>query len=302
LLKEIEVFRTVMTAGTTSKAARLMGVSQPAVSQALRRLEQRAGIALFLRVRGRLQPTPAAHALLAEVDRYFVGLDIIEHRLRSLSQFTGGRLTVASLPALGIGFLPRVLRNMELLAEQRTVSLQIMSSREVRARLLSGQCNIGLMADEVSTIGLEHSIFSRLHGVVAIPVSHPLARRTVIEPADLNGQPFIALNPEDTSRRQLQGALDKYSVVPSVVIETPYSVSVCELVQQGVGLGLVNPVAALDYIQRGIVLRPFSEELIFTGILAFPAGTQLTPFMQTFIAAMRTQLAADMDAVSASMP
>lgn len=301
MLREIEVFRTVMTAGTTSKAARLMGISQPAISQSLRRLEQRAGVALFLRIRSRLQPTPAAHALLAEVDRYFVGLDLIEHRLRSLSQFTGGRLTVASLPALGIGFLPRVLRNMKLLAEQRTVSLQIMSSREVRERLLSGQCDIGLMADEVSTIGLEHSIFSRLPGVVAIPISHPLAHRTVIKPTDLNGQPFIALNPEDTSRRQLQGVLDRYSVVPSTVVETPYSVSVCELVQQGVGLGLVNPVAALDYVRRGIVLRPFSEELVFTGILAFPAGTQPTTFMQTFIAAMRTQLAMDMSAVSALM-
>src|SRR3546814_9921841 len=91
LLREIEVFRTVMTSGTASKAAKLMGVSQPAISQALGRLEQHAGIALFLRVRGRLQPTPAAQALLIEVDRCFVGLDVIEHRLRSLRQFTGGR-------------------------------------------------------------------------------------------------------------------------------------------------------------------------------------------------------------------
>src|SRR3546814_17186329 len=132
LLREIEVFRTVMTSGTASKAARLMGVSQPAISQALQRLEQRAGIALFLRTRGRLQPTPAAQALLAEVDRCFVGLDVIEHRLRSLSQFTGGRLNVASLPALGIGFLPSVLRNIPLLSEQRTVSLPLMSRTEKR--------------------------------------------------------------------------------------------------------------------------------------------------------------------------
>ncbi|NYT36346.1 LysR family transcriptional regulator [Allopusillimonas soli] len=301
LLREIEVFRTVMTSGTASKAAKLMGVSQPAISQALGRLEQHAGIALFLRVRGRLQPTPAAQALLIEVDRCFVGLDVIEHRLRSLRQFTGGRLNVASLPALGVGFLPRVLRNMKLLAEQRTVSLQIMSSREVRERLLSGQCDLGLMADEVSTIGLEHSIFSRLDGVIAIPASHSLSCKPVIKPQDLNGQAFIALNPEDTSRRQLQSVLDKHSVVPSVVIETPYSVSVCELVQQGVGLGLVSPVTALDYAQRGIVLRPFSEQVVFTGILAFPAGTQLTAFMQTFISAMRTQLATDMSQLTALM-
>src|SRR3546814_16265808 len=108
---------------------------------------------------------------------------------------------------------------MTLLSEQRTVSLQIMSSREVRERLQSGQCDLGLMADEVSTIGLEHSILSRLHGIVAITASHPLSRKSVVKPAALTGKPFIALNPEATSRRPLQSVLARYSVVPSVVVE-----------------------------------------------------------------------------------
>ncbi|PLC54643.1 LysR family transcriptional regulator [Pollutimonas nitritireducens] len=301
LLKEIEVFRTVMTCGTTSKAAKLLGVSQPAISQSLRRLEAQAGIALFLRLRGRLHATPEAQALLVEVDRCFVGLDAIEHRLRSLRQFSGGRLSVASLPALGIGFLPRVLGSMDLLAKQRTISLQIMSSREVRERLLSGQCDMGLMADEVSTIGLEHSFFSRLNGIIALPATHPLAGKSIIKPTDLHGQPFIALNPEDTSRRQLQVILDKHSVTPSVLVETPYSVSVCEMVQQGLGIGLVSPVMALDYAQRGIVLRRFTETITFTCILGFPVGKQLTSFTQAFLSAMRTQLEKDMKTLDALM-
>ena len=78
LLREVEVFRSVMSAGSASKAATLMGVTQPAVSQSIKRLEQAAGFALFHRLRGRLHPTPEAVALLVEVERAFVGLSSIE--------------------------------------------------------------------------------------------------------------------------------------------------------------------------------------------------------------------------------
>ena len=84
LLREIEVFRSVMSVGSASKAAALLGVTQPAISQSLRRLEEAAGFPLFRRLRGRLQPTPEAQALLVEVERVFVGLSSIEHRMRSL--------------------------------------------------------------------------------------------------------------------------------------------------------------------------------------------------------------------------
>jgi len=62
LSRDIEIFRTVMTSGSATRAARVLGLSQPAVSMALRRLEQRAGLELFQRPGGKLQPRPACRA------------------------------------------------------------------------------------------------------------------------------------------------------------------------------------------------------------------------------------------------
>ncbi len=69
-IREIEAFRAVITSGSTGKAARLLGVSQPAVSQAIRKLEELAELRLFDRIGGRLQPTQEAHALMTEVDKF----------------------------------------------------------------------------------------------------------------------------------------------------------------------------------------------------------------------------------------
>lgn len=297
MLREIEIFRTVMTVGTTSKAARLLDISQPAVSQSLRKLEEYAGLALFQRLRGRLHPTPEALVLMAEVDRCFVGMEAIDHRIKSLRQFGVGRINVASMPAMGAGFLPRVLGAVDLFQEKVTVSLQLMSSREVRERVVAGQCDVGLMADEVSTAGIEHSVFARFEGVIAMPKGHALARKSCITPSDLDKQPFIALNPEDTTRRRLQAVLVSHGITPSVVVETPFAFTICELVCQGVGIGLVNPLMALEYANRGVVLRPFSVPVPFTCLLGLPAGKPMAGVTQTFLAAMRKQLDHDLRAI-----
>ncbi len=107
--REIEVFRTVVTSGSTARAAELLGISQPAVSQAVLRLERDCGVSLFDRVRGRMIPTHAAHVLMTAIDRYFIGYEAVEHVIRSLGSFAEGRLTVAALPAIGNCFIPRVI-------------------------------------------------------------------------------------------------------------------------------------------------------------------------------------------------
>lgn len=301
LIREIEIFRAVMNAGSASKAARLLNLTQPAVSLSLRKLETHAGLPLFERVRGKLVPTQEAHALLAEVHRCFVGLDAIEHRLRSLRQFGVNRIRIASLPGMGVGFLPRVLSELDLRARKITVSLQIMASREVRARLLAGEADIGLMADEVSLDGLEHSVFARYEGVVALPLGHPLARKKLIRPADLARYPFLSLNPEDGASVRLDEIFRRHGVTPDTVVETPYTISLCELVRHGVGIAVVNPVTALDYAGRDIVLRRFSEKLEYGCMLAMPSGRPLTAFSQQLLSAMRARLAADLEGLNASL-
>jgi len=292
--REIEIFRAVMTAGSVSKAARLLGVTQPAVSQSLRRLETHAGMPLFQRLSGKIYPTQEAVALLAEVHRHFVGMDAIEHRIRSLRQFGTGRVRIASLPGIGVGFLPRVLGELKLAEQNVVVSLQIMSSRDVRRRLLANEADIGLMADEVALTGLEHSVFARYDGVVALPVGHPLAKKAVIAPADLAPYPFVALNPEDGASERLDAIFRAHGVAPRVVVETPYTIGLCELIRNGVGVGIVNPVTALDYADRGIVLRAFSERLEFVCMLAMPAGKPLSAFMMELLSVMRARLDTDL--------
>ncbi len=296
---EIETFRALMRTGTTHKAAQLLHVTQPAVSQSLKRLESQAGLMLFQRTGGRLVPTPEALALMQEVERSFIGMDSIEHRLRSLRDFGLGRLEISCYPAFGLGFMPRALARLqaELARDENSpwpqVSLQVQSSKDVRERVAMGLCDFGLMADELPLGGMDHSDFARMKGVVVMPAGHALARFKTIAPKQLAEIPFIALNPEDASRRRLEAMLHEHDVSLKVAAHTPYAASVCELALQGLGVGLVNPITALDYVDRGLIVRRLSVDVQFACVLVLPSGRVLSKTAQSFLATMRHQLAQD---------
>lgn len=296
-MREIEVFRAVMQAGTTSKAAVLLGISQPAVSQAIRKLETWSELRLFERVRGRLVATQEARALMVEVDRCFAGFELIQHRIRSLKSFGLGRIAIASFPALGMSFMPRAISSFDVEKRQLQLSFQIMSSREVYQQVSTGQVDFGLMADELSLSGLEHSRFLSLPGVIVMNAKHPLAGKDVIDADDLVSHPFIALNPEDATRRRLEKALHAMNKSLHPVIETPYTFSICELALCGVGMGLAHPIIALDYKARGLVLKRTSVKSNFTAVLVFRPGVPLSENAKELLKIMRIQMAADIQAL-----
>lgn len=301
LSREIEIFRVVMTTGSATKAARLMNLTQPAISQSLRRLEQSAGLALFQRTGGKLQPTQEARALLAEVERHFVGMEVIEQRLRSLRQFGVGRIRIASFPGVGVGFLPRVLADLTQERERSLVSLQIMASPDVRRRILSNEAELGVVADDVSTSGIDATLFAHYFGVVALPAGHALARHRRITPAMLARYPFIALNPEDSVSLRLERICRQHSVELRTVVECPFTISQCELVRNRVGVAIVNPITACDYLHAGLVFRPFSEQLSYTSLTVQPAGQPAPSFIRQMLGAMRKRLEADMLTLSQAM-
>jgi DNA-binding transcriptional LysR family regulator len=78
-----------------------------------------------------------------------------------------------------------------------------------------------------------------------------------------------------------------------VLVQTPYAASVCEMSLRGLGVGLVNPITALDYAERGLVVRRFSIDVSFTCLLALPAGKVLSATARDFISLMRLQLVED---------
>ena len=110
-LRHIEVFNAVMLTGSVSAAARMINVTQPAVSRTLQHAELQLGFALFQRERGRLKPTVEAQTLYPLIERLFSQLDEVQRLSASLQAGRGkGELRVLTVLALSYEVFPRAMQ------------------------------------------------------------------------------------------------------------------------------------------------------------------------------------------------
>jgi DNA-binding transcriptional LysR family regulator len=287
--RHVEVFRAVMTAGSVTGAAALLFTSQPTVSRELARMEQLLGFMLFDRVKGRLQPTVQALALFDEVQRSYVGLERIVNTAATLRQFAHGQLSVVCQPAFAHALLPPVCR--AFLAKHPGVGISItpQESPLLEEWLSAQRHDLGLTEGDTAPAGTRLTVLMQADEVCVLPEDHPLARKPRLKPADFAGQPFVSLSPSDPYRLQVDEVFRQAGVERRQVVETHSAVSVCAMVQQGLGLAIVNPLTALDCVGRGLVIRPFAVSIPFRVSVVRPVHRPGNPLADEFGKALQLE-------------
>lgn len=287
-LGELEAFDAVMRMGSTSRAAEFLGISQPAVSRAVARLARSTRLTLFRQVGGRLAPTPEAIALHEEVERAFIGMDQLRARAAMIREFGASGLRLACYPALGLSFAPKAIQRYRSRDRTGHVTLLIAGSNAVRDMVASGQADVGLTADEIDTSRVSVQPFMSAPAVCVMAASHRLAGRENVTPADLEGEPFIALSPDDTVRRRIERTLEEAQLQTRTVVETQYSEVVCNLALEGVGIGIANAMTykASQFESRGLVARPFIPAIPFRALILTSKDRLKSTRAETLIAAL----------------
>lgn len=268
--RQVEVFQAVMTTGTASRAAQILRISQPAVSKAIQELERSVGFALFFRTKGRLLPTEEARQLYREVEASFVGMAKLRSAAARIKDFGSGEIRVACLSALSTTILPKALSAFHRRHPKVAISLHAPLSSVVRDLVANGSFDLGLAADEIDLTGVDFQPYTNYRAVLALHPGHPLEHFPVVRPSDLDGLPFIALAPEDTTRRQSTYFFDIEAANPRIVLETPFSTTICAMVRAGMGCGIVHPLTAEVYRRDGLVLKPFEPAVYFRTLLLTP--------------------------------
>lgn len=270
--RQLEAFRAVIETGQVTAAADVLNTTQPSVSRMIADLESAAGFRLFQRKGRQLLPTSEALALYEEVERSFVGLNKIARVIADIRDFRRGSLLIAGMPALALKFLPDVIATFVTAEPGIAVSLRARSSQAVLQHLSSQQFDLGFASLET-----DHPAVTRRPICIApmqavLPVGHPLAAKAFLEPGDFHEQPFIALGAEIPTRSETDVFMAIGNARPRIVAEAQLSASICELVANGAGLSIVEPVTAANFAGAGrIVARPLHPEQPFRYDLLLPA-------------------------------
>jgi DNA-binding transcriptional LysR family regulator len=281
--RQVEAFRALMLTGSVSAGARLMNVTQPAVSRLIRDLQEILGLRLFERRGARLLPTSEARSLYDEVERSFVGLHRIAQAAAELRTRRAGSLRIAALPALANGFLPRFVGRFLADRPKLDLALYGLISHIVLDWVASGQCDVGFAEVPPAHPAVTLERMPEVAQVAVLPRGHKLARRSTIRPRDLAGESFISLGHSTLIRFRIDAIFADHDVERVMRVETPLSEIACALAAAGVGATIVDPFTAKEYASRGLAVRRFEPLVGFEFAALYSAQRGLSAVAREFI-------------------
>ena len=261
--RHLEVFRAVVRSGGASAAARALCVSQPGVSKILHEAEALCGFVLFNRVRGRLEPTKQALRLFEESEKLFVGMEEIERLLDRIRRQEARRALIASIPVLAQELIPETLADARVDSTSLKIAISTRDAGGVLALVGSGTADIGFIGAAPIDTRLKSAVIARAPAYLGVPSDHPLARRDVATPRDLDGEALIAGSRHEGQQTRVDAILTAARSHPREAYESPLVTGAAALAAQGLGVTFCDIFTARAFLGRGLVLRRFEPRFTF---------------------------------------
>jgi DNA-binding transcriptional LysR family regulator len=277
-----------MIHGTMTRAAELLGISQPAISSTIANLEHETGLKLFVRKGGRLQPTPEARLFFVEAERALEAVEKTNRIAKEIRTGKRGHLAIAAYASISINLLPRLMA--EFAKERPGLELKIITrnSQSVRELMSTQQFDLAIAELPLDYPTSNMEVIS-YECQCMVPIGHPLAELEVITPADLDGVPFVTLFKGDPIYQQLAMAFSAYGSSWNVVAETEFFSTACELVCSGMGVGIIDPVVSLPFTGN-LLLKPFSPVIKYEIALLLPTQEEPSQLAREFAHFLRQHL------------
>lgn len=289
-LRQIEVFRAIMVTGSISGASKLLMVSQPAVSRMLSHTEQRIGLTLFERIKGRLYPSPEARRLFQDVEHVYRDVQRVNTTVQDLVQQRHGVLRIASSPSLGHELLPQVIARFRQDYPEIRVSLECLRHVLLRDRLLDGYADLALSLFPIEHPNLE---VTRLQGApirLIAPEDHPLCAKSEITMAMLAEESFIGYLPETPFCDLIKMIFEDEKAPYQPAMEASSPQYACAMVKAGAGLALVDEFS-LSAASAGVKTLPIRFSYRLSANLLHLRESPLSQAARMFADCLREHMA-----------
>ena len=261
-LRQFEIFAAAADSVSFSAAAIRLGISQPALSEAIRRIERETGKALFERTTRSVKLTDAgrhAAVIAREVVRDFtraVG------RLKDSEAGKHSRISVAALPSIACAILPRVFADFTRAYPGIDVALSDVQHERAMAMITEGLADIAITIKPGKSRELvfESVAFDVAHLICRR--DHPLARRKAVRWRDLADVPFIGITRISSVRRLTDAAFvhSELSVEPRYEVEqVPSAIA---LVEAGLGVTVLPSLTFAMFKGRDLAMRPLVKPVL----------------------------------------
>lgn len=281
--RQVDAFRTVMQAGTVTEAARMLGVSQPAVSRLILDLEEQVGFKLFRRSGRSLTPTEEARLLADEVRRALSGLERIKDTAAAIRSFRHARLSLITNPTFSNMIAPDLIRRFSIRHPEASVALEVQASDDTVEWLVTQEFDFGIVPGQIDTPHLNALPLVDQASVCVVPEGHRLAARDRVGPTDMEGECFVSYWPGSRFRFVIDEMFRAAGVERRLQYEARTTDAVRRLVAAGLGVSVIGTIDAPTQSLPGCKTIDFAPVVPFSAKLIWSGQRQPSAIAQAFL-------------------
>ncbi|MBA2303022.1 MAG: LysR family transcriptional regulator [Acidobacteria bacterium] len=267
-LPDLHAFVTVARERSFSVAARRLHRTQPAVSQAIRRLEDELGDRLFDRTSRNGALTEAGTLLLDHAQRILRMTSEAEAAVRELQQVRRGRVVIGANEAAVHSLLPFV-RDYTAGHPQVSIDVRRVPSRRIATELLDRSIDFGVMTFQPDERGLQSIALGGDELVMLAHPQHPLAARKRVSIGEVGRQVVIAHNDPSPTRDRVLRLYERKHAAINIQVSLPSLDGIKRAVEMGVGVAVLPRRCALTEIERGSLVAVKVPELKASRVVRF---------------------------------
>jgi DNA-binding transcriptional LysR family regulator len=237
--EQLGYFRTVGRTQNVTRAAEQLGMTQPALSRSLGRLERELGVPLFERVGRNVRITRYGEAFLPYVER---GLRELEEGRRQLADLSGvehGIIAFGFLFTLGVEVVPELVRGFKEEHPSVRFDLSQSTGAALERQLVAGEVDLCLTSGPVTNPRVAWKRLGDEELILIVPRGHRLAKRRSVRLREVASEPFVSYKPNTAMRDLGDDLCRKAGFVPTIAFEGEESGTVAGFVAAGLGVAIV---------------------------------------------------------------
>lgn len=281
--RHLRAFIALADTGSFSAAAEAVHLGQPALSQAISKVEDILSVRLIERTTRSVRLTRAGEEFLIDARRVMDAYERMTLRGSDWAHMRRGRVELFTIPSMAHRLLPALVR--EFTAKYPGIDVEVHDHPDpvLRQRLERGEGDLAILSQGAGEGPRNLLPFLRDHFRVVLPSNHPLARNEFIDAAQLAGERLILLRRGALFRSYMDVALSGIVPVHSP-IEVDQALTLTGMVEAGLGVSLLPALSCPSPALRSVSTRPLRRPDIFR-VLAFalPPDREPMPAIQAFV-------------------
>ena len=290
-LTRLRYFLQVAEAGSFSRAARRLGVTQPTLSVQVARLEEELGFTLLERGPNGTTLTEGGRRLQLHAQDLFARIDEIEHALRQEIEEPTGELRIGTVPSVSIFVLPETLATYTKRYPRVRISAHTEHSDNVLEMLDAGEIDVGFIASPTSPPVPHTQLLGDDPVLLACGAGHRFWGRRFVRPADLEGESILELSGNSPTSRLIDDILGRNEVRTHALVRTPCIASLVQMVSLNIGVSFLPALALrIERSAHRIHAIEFEPTELHRGLWAGWVDPAPNAAREAFIASLRQNL------------